>query len=272
VEKVFTKAQLIDVAGIDSLNPTRSGDVVVVTRVPYEFDGNTVGTLVAPSKFFGQHGYLPDDVDLKHNINMHATFVGGGPDIEHVRSVRHVRAIDLAPTLAVLGGFNPPLQAQGKVLTRIMRGGDRYSTGQILGINDVHGNLTDDGLTYTDPYTGVKDVAGGIATLAADLTAARTRDTVTVEAGDMVGAAPPASALLRDKPTLDALNQMGIDVGTLGNHEFDRGVTEMLRQVNGGPSTVDPPVTFSGLDFPVVDANVISDATGRPLLRPYTIK
>ena len=39
----------------------------------------------------------------------------------------------------------------------------------------------------------------------------------------MVGASPPASGLLRDKPTLDALNAMGIDVGTLGNHEFDRG-------------------------------------------------
>ena len=79
VEKVLTKAQLADVEGSDSLNPTRSGDVVVVTKVPYEFDGNTVGTLVAPSKFFGQHGYLPDDVDLAHNINMHATFVAGGP-------------------------------------------------------------------------------------------------------------------------------------------------------------------------------------------------
>jgi 2',3'-cyclic-nucleotide 2'-phosphodiesterase (5'-nucleotidase family)/predicted AlkP superfamily phosphohydrolase/phosphomutase len=273
VEKVLTKAQLIDVAGIDSLNPTRSGDVVVVTKPPYEFDGNTVGTLVAPSRFFGQHGYLPDDVDLAHNINMHATFVAGGPDIAHVRAVRGVKAVDLAPTLAILGGFNPPLQAQGHVLTSILKTGRRYATGQLLAINDVHGNLTSDGLTYTDPYTGAKDVAGGIATLSAYLKkAAGSADTVTVEAGDMVGASPPASALLRDKPTLDALNAMGVDVGTLGNHEFDRGVPEMLRQVRGGQSTVDPSVTFTGLDFPVVDANVISDATGKPLLRPYTIE
>jgi 2',3'-cyclic-nucleotide 2'-phosphodiesterase (5'-nucleotidase family)/predicted AlkP superfamily phosphohydrolase/phosphomutase len=275
VEKVLTKAQMIDVAGIDSLNPTRTGDVIVVTKPPYEFDGNTVGTLVAPSKFFGQHGYLPDDVDLKHNVNMHATFVAGGPDIVRNPAVRGVKAIDLAPTLAVLGGFNPPLQAQGKVLTSILRDGGRYSTGQLLAINDVHGNLTHDGLTYTDPYTGVKDVAGGIATLATYLKQAKAtdrRDTVTIEAGDMVGASPPASALLRDKPTLDALNAMGIDVGTLGNHEFDRGVPELLRQINGGPSTVDPSITFNKLDFPVVDANVISDKTGKPLLPPYTIK
>ena len=275
VEKVLTKAQMANVEGSDSLNPTRTGDVVVVTKVPYEFDGNTVGTLVAPSKFFGQHGYLPDDVDLAHNINMHATFVAGGPDIEHVRSVPGVRAVDLAPTLAVLGGFNPPLQAQGVVLTSILEHGSRYSTGQLLAINDVHGNLTDNGLTYTDPYTGAKDVAGGLATLTTYLQKARAtdpHDTVTVEAGDMVGASPPASALLRDKPTLDALNLMGIDVGTLGNHEFDRGVPEMLRQVNGGQSTIDPSITFNKLDFPVVDANVISDATGKPLLHPYTIK
>jgi 2',3'-cyclic-nucleotide 2'-phosphodiesterase (5'-nucleotidase family)/predicted AlkP superfamily phosphohydrolase/phosphomutase len=275
VEKVFTKAQLADVDGSDSLNPTRSGDVVVVTKVPYEFDGNTVGTLVAPSRFFGQHGYLPDDVDLAHNINMHATFVAGGPDIAHARAVRGVRAIDLAPTLAVLGGFDPPLQAQGRVLTSIVKGGSRYTTGQLLAINDVHGNLTDSGLTYTDPYTGVKDAAGGIATLTTYLKKAKAtdpHDTVTIEAGDMVGASPPASALLRDKPTLDALNRMGIDVGTLGNHEFDRGVTELLRQVNGGTSTVDPSITFAKLDFPVVDANVISDKTGQPLLSPFTIK
>lgn len=275
VEKVFTKAQMADVQGGDSLNPTRTGDVVVVTKVPYEFDGNTVGTLVAPSKFFGQHGYLPEDVDLAHNINMHATFVAGGPDITHAPAVRGVRAIDLAPTLAVLGGFNPPLQAQGSVLTSIIKGGHRYATGQLLAINDVHGNLTDDGLTYTDPYTGTKDTAGGIATLATYLKQARAndpRDTVTVAAGDMVGASPPASGLLRDKPTLDALNKMGIDVGTLGNHEFDRGVTEMLKQITGGQSTVDPSITFGKLNFPMVDANVISDKTGKPLLQPYAIK
>ncbi len=272
IEKVFTKDQLSNVEGSDSLNPERSGDVVVVSKVPYEFDGNTVGSAIAPSLFFGQHGYLPDDVDLRHNINMHATFVAGGPDIAHLRSVKGVRAVDLAPTLAVLGNFPPPLQAQGSVLTSIIKDGSRYVTGQLLAINDVHGNLTGNGLTYADPYTGAKDAAGGIATLAADLKAADTRNTVTIEAGDMVGASPPESGLLRDKPTLDALNKMGIDVGTLGNHEFDRGVPDLLKQINGGTSAVDPSITFNQLNFPVVDANVISDRTGKPLLQPYVIK
>ncbi len=274
IEAVFTKAQMADVEGSDSLNPTRTGDVVAVSKVPYQFDGATPGTLVAPSKFFGQHGYLPDDVDLKHNIDMHATFVAGGPDIRHLSAVRGVRAVDLAPTLAVLGHFDPPLQAQGRPLTQLVRGGGRYASGQLLGLNDVHGNITGKGLTYTDPYTGVHDAAGGIATLATYLKKARHQDpnTVTVEAGDMVGASPPESALLRDKPTLDALNKMHIDVGTLGNHEFDRGVPELLRQIEGGPSTVDPKVTFQPENWATVDANVISDATGEPLLPPYVVK
>ncbi|WP_344044619.1 5'-nucleotidase C-terminal domain-containing protein [Nocardioides panacihumi] len=274
IEKVLTKAQMADVDGSDSLNPTRTGDVVVIAKPPYQFDGATLGTLVAPSLFFGQHGYLPDQVDLAHNINMHAAFVAGGPDIAHVRAVKGVRAVDLAPTLAVLGGFDPPLQAQGRVLTSIMRDGHRYVTGQLLGINDVHGNITGKGLTQTDPFTGVRDAAGGLGVLATYLKQARAEDrhTLTVEAGDMVGASPPESALLRDKPTLDALNLMHIDVGTLGNHEFDRGVPEMLKQVYGGTSAIDPSVTFDGLDFPVVDANVISNATGRPLLPPYVVR
>jgi hypothetical protein len=52
---------------------------------------------------------------------MHATFVAAGPDIVHASSVAGVRAVDLAPTLAVLGGFNPSLQAQGRVLTDIIK-------------------------------------------------------------------------------------------------------------------------------------------------------
>ena len=166
VERVLTKAQLADVDGSDSLNPTRSGDVVVVTKVPYEFDGNTVGTLVAPSKFFGQHGYLPDDVDLAHNINMHATFVAGGPGHRRTRRRCGVcRRSTWRRRWPSSAASTRRCRPRATCSPSILQGGDRYSTGQLLGINDVHGNLTDDGLTYTDPYTGVKDVAGGIATL-----------------------------------------------------------------------------------------------------------
>ena len=67
----------------DPLHPNRSGDVVVVLRPPYQFDAATPGQRIAFTQFFGQHGYLPDLVDLEHAVNMHGTFVASGPGIVH---------------------------------------------------------------------------------------------------------------------------------------------------------------------------------------------
>ena len=78
---VLNKEDLRNVDGSDSLHPNRSGDVVVVTRPPYQSDAGTNNVAIALSHFFGQHGYLPNYVDLANNINMHATFVLGGPGV-----------------------------------------------------------------------------------------------------------------------------------------------------------------------------------------------
>jgi hypothetical protein len=85
VLRVMKKEELRHVDGSDSLHPNRSGDVVVVFRPPYQTDAQTPGQLVAPSQFFGQHGYLPDLVNLNRNINMHGTFIAAGPGIERLR-------------------------------------------------------------------------------------------------------------------------------------------------------------------------------------------
>ena len=69
------KEELRNVDGSDSLHPNRSGDVVVVLKPPYQFDAATFGKTIAFSQFFGQHGYLPETVDLASGVNMHAAFV-----------------------------------------------------------------------------------------------------------------------------------------------------------------------------------------------------
>jgi predicted AlkP superfamily phosphohydrolase/phosphomutase len=121
IAKVLTKDQLADVDGSNSLHPTRSGDVVVVALPPYQFDASTPGQVIAPSGFFGQHGYLPDLVDLGRNVNMHATFVAGGPGIRTRHDqVRGVQAVDLAPTIAQLLAIPAPGNNQGRVLTQIL--------------------------------------------------------------------------------------------------------------------------------------------------------
>ena len=85
--------------------------------------------MIAFSQFFGQHGYLPDLVDLRHNVNMHATFVAAGPGINGKASrfpwatephrglggKKAMRAIDVAPTLSFVLGIPGPQNARGKI-------------------------------------------------------------------------------------------------------------------------------------------------------------
>ncbi|RED58654.1 bifunctional 2',3'-cyclic-nucleotide 2'-phosphodiesterase/3'-nucleotidase [Cohnella lupini] len=142
---------------------------------------------------------------------------------------------------------------------------------QLLGINDFHGQL-DYKKEVKDAATGkVVSTLGGADYLAAYLKQreATNPNTLLVHAGDTVGASAPVSALLQDEPTIDFLNRLGFDIGTLGNHEFDQGATEALRLINGGknPKTGND---FAGANFPYVAANVV-DATGKPLLDAYTV-
>jgi 5'-nucleotidase len=63
-------------------------------------------------------------------------------------------------------------------------------------------------------------------------------------------------------------------VGTLGNHEFDEGATELLRLLTGGNHAKGPFLDehWQGARFPYVSANVLNTKTGKTLLPPYTIK
>ena len=71
---------------------------------------------IALSHFFGQHGYLPNYVDLANNINMHADFVLAGPGVKHLTDVAGLRAVDVAPTLSFLMGIPGPQNARGAIL------------------------------------------------------------------------------------------------------------------------------------------------------------
>ena len=130
---VLRKEQLANVDGTNALNAARSGDVVVVLRPPYQFDAATPGQRIAFSQFFGQHGYLPNLVNLARNVNMHGTFVAAGPGIRGGghgddddddgggggnggRKINGVQAVDVAPTIAFLMDIEGPTNATGRVL------------------------------------------------------------------------------------------------------------------------------------------------------------
>lgn len=136
---------------------------------------------------------------------------------------------------------------------------------QILGINDFHGQL--------DVYRTSKNRrVGGAEYLAAYLKKHKLENpnTLLVHAGDVVGASAAVSSLHQDEPTIEFLNTLEFDVGTVGNHEFDEGHDELKRLLFGGKH--ESTGHFTGADFPHTVANVIDKQTGESILPPYVIK
>jgi 5'-nucleotidase len=150
---------------------------------------------------------------------------------------------------------------------------------QLLGINDFHGNLeppTGSSGRIQEVAGGPQIDAGGAVYLANQLRTLRRQNpnTLTVAAGDLIGASPLLSALFHDEPTIEAMNKMGLDLSSVGNHEFDEGVTELLRMQRGGcgPDNSCPHGSFGGADFRYLAANVVYRDTGKPIFPPYAIR
>ena len=266
---VLLKEELRDVDGSDSLHPSRSGDVVVVLRPPYQFDAATAGQRIAFSQFFGQHGYFPDLVDLENNVNMHGVFVASGPGVRQRGPVSGVRAIDVAPTIAFLMGIPGPHNARGRILTEVVVTDGPLKVVTILNISDWHAQLTPlteaaDTVSGTGAVNPVFPIAGAafLDTWFDRYRSEAPNGTLTLAGGDSVGGAtPPISNFFGDVPSVGIMNMMGFTADVIGNHNFDRG-QRYLR-------TVLIPLA----DFPFLSSNVIDPKTGRtpPAWRPSAV-
>jgi 5'-nucleotidase len=97
---------------------------------------------------------------------------------------------------------------------------------QILNVSDWHGQL--------DPLIVGTNQVGGAAVISAYWQADRAANpnTLTLTAGDAVGATPPLSSFFADEPTILAMNLMGFDVDTFGNHNFDGGIARLQSQID----------------------------------------
>src|SRR5262245_52696037 len=156
----------------------------------------------------------------------------------------------------------------------------------IFAINDFHGNLLpptgSGGLIAGTPAGGAEFLATHLRNLRAAATA-RGEQSVTVAAGDLIGASPLLSAAFHDEPTIEEMNTLGLDITSVGNHEFDEGWHELLRMQNGGciddgagannqNSCPDPAQPFAGADFTYLSANVVRTDNDHTLLPPYKIR
>ncbi|TFW30358.1 bifunctional metallophosphatase/5'-nucleotidase [Duganella callida] len=153
---------------------------------------------------------------------------------------------------------------------------------QLVALNDFHGNL--EASRYTlDSVSGRGErviQAGGIDTVGAALQAWRKQDPelLLVGAGDLVGASPAISSMWADEPTIGAMNLLGLRATSVGNHEFDQGRVELLRQQKGGCKSpredkackFDGP--YEGARFQYLAANVIDMHTRKPLLPAYQVE
>jgi 2',3'-cyclic-nucleotide 2'-phosphodiesterase (5'-nucleotidase family) len=116
-------------------------------------------------------------------------------------------------------------------------------TVQILNVSDWHGNV--------DPVANV----GGAWNISARWQQDRLAyPTLTLTAGDDFGATPALSSFFNEEPAIKAQRQMGIQVGALGNHNFDRGIAHLQQMINlaGAPTSGSAP----GTPFQYVSANL----------------
>ncbi|RCG31732.1 bifunctional metallophosphatase/5'-nucleotidase [Sphaerisporangium album] len=148
---------------------------------------------------------------------------------------------------------------------------------RLLAINDFHGNLeppTGSGGAIVNE-SGVSVPAGGAAYMATHIKSLANKDTVMVAAGDLIGATPLISAAYHDEPTVDLLGKLGLDVSSVGNHEFDEGITELKRIQDGGCHPTDgcsPAGKWKGSDYDYVGANILKEKSDRYALPPVAIK
>jgi 2',3'-cyclic-nucleotide 2'-phosphodiesterase/3'-nucleotidase len=124
-----------------------------------------------------------------------------------------------------------------------------------------------------DYYADRPSDAVGLARTAAHINNVRAQahNSILVDNGDLLQGNPMGDYIAYERgmkdgdlhPIIAAMNTIGFDVSTLGNHEFNYGLDFLLKSLNGA-------------DFPIVSANVVKEMGRTPLadttlIKPYVI-
>ncbi|SCL19473.1 5'-nucleotidase [Micromonospora nigra] len=177
-----------------------------------------------------------------------------------------------APTEDTWAALAPVSVAYGKPAA------GREVKGNFLSYNDFHGAIDPPGgsgaAVNGTPAGGVEYLATWLKKLRAEAKA-EGRVTTTVGAGDLIGATPLVSAAFHDEPTIELMDEIGLEISSVGNHEFDEGVDELIRINKGGCHPEDGCQDgdgFAGAKFTYLAANTVSRKTGLPILPPVDVR
>jgi len=160
---------------------------------------------------------------------------------------------------------------------------------RIIAMNDFHGNIETPAASNggsvvvkdsTNPLGFSTINTGGAAYIAALVKKLKSENAnnIVVGAGDLVSASPVTATLFHQEPSIDVLNQIGLEVSSVGNHEFDLGKDELLRLQNGGcfkgglvgTDTCLNNDSFVGAKFKYLAANVVDSKNETILPATYT--
>ncbi|MCZ9299725.1 bifunctional metallophosphatase/5'-nucleotidase [Corynebacterium marquesiae] len=131
---------------------------------------------------------------------------------------------------------------------------ENKTTISVTNITDIHGHLED---KIGDPAKAGDEI--GVARLQTLIKQVNEGQEFNLtSSGDNVGGSAFVSAISDDKYTLEALNQMGMKVSAVGNHEFDKGTEDLTERIQ--PNST----------YPILGANVLKD--GQPLLEPSHVE
>ncbi|MFF1489531.1 bifunctional metallophosphatase/5'-nucleotidase [Streptomyces sp. NPDC058319] len=157
---------------------------------------------------------------------------------------------------------------------------------QLLNITDLHGYLqaAPGSTAVVTGAAGKQYTVGGVGYLAAHLERLRDgrRNSLFFAPGDLFSGWEFDAESLADEPTIEALNRLGLDFATAGNHEFDKSPAFLNAHMQDGLpfpriglDDAFPDSTgrrFRGADFRYYSANMVWTRTGRTVLPPYNIE
>jgi 5'-nucleotidase len=146
------------------------------------------------------------------------------------------------------------------ILSPVIVGNFSFALGQnqvidILTVNDYHGRIVGD-------YGGSKptnDATWLYADKVESLKQQNPDGTIFASGGDNISASLFTSSIEQDDPTIDMFNSLNLDVSVVGNHEFDKGLSDLQNRV------------FARAQFPYLADNVYKKGTKQPYFPPENL-